>query len=269
MGSEEYIHLTVGQCGENLLLLLGCNHSAQKPYLEREIMKTVLEVRVVLLGKNCGRSQESNLLSAHYGLESRPEGDFRLAVTYISADQTVHDMGTFHIVLHILDTSQLILGLVIFEFSLEPKLPVVVPVEGKALAVLASCVKGNQLACQFLRTLTGLGLLVLPPCRPELVDVGSLPCRAYVALDKVCLLDRNIEVLLVRELDLYVITLPHPVYLQEDTDTVVHMDDIVAFMQFHKAVQGRTLGVLECLYNLLLSPEDLALAEDYEAFASD
>ena len=103
MGSEKDIKLAVGKGCENPFLLLCRNHAAKKPHLEREVTKTVLEVAVVLLGKNRGRSQERNLLTAHDGLECGPEGDLCLSIANIAADQAVHDMGTFHVVLDVLN----------------------------------------------------------------------------------------------------------------------------------------------------------------------
>ena len=104
MFSEKHIKLPVSQSREHLLLLLRRNHPAQKTCLERELMKTLLEVAVVLLCQNRGRSKERHLLSAHDGLEGRTEGNLSLSVADITTDQAVHDVGALHVILHILDT---------------------------------------------------------------------------------------------------------------------------------------------------------------------
>ena len=97
----------------------------------------------------------------------------------------------------------------------------------------------------------------------------SLPCRAYISLDQIGLLDGNIEVLLVSKLYLDVVTFAYPVYLQEDSDSVVHMNDVVAFVKLDEAVQSGTLGVLKGLYYLLLTPEDFTFTEDNKALAAN
>ena len=97
----------------------------------------------------------------------------------------------------------------------------------------------------------------------------SLACRADVSLNQVGLLYGNIEVFLVGELDLDIITLTDAVYFLKDSYSVVHMNHIVAFMKLDKAVQGRCLRVLKSLYYLLLSSEDFVFAEDDELLASD
>ena len=268
MGSEKHVQLAVRQSREHLFLDLGRHHAAEKSHLQREIVETVFEVRVMLLSQDCRRRKEGNLLSAHYGLESRTEGNLGLAVAHVSADETIHDMGAFHIVLDVLNTGQLILGLVIFELRLETELPVIVLVEGKPLAVLSSGIERYEFARKLLGTFSGFGLLVLPACGTELVHMRSFAGRSYVPLDQVGLLDGHIEVFLVGVLNLDVVTLTHTVDLQKDSDTVVDVYDVIAFMQLHEAVQSRALGVLQGLYNLLLAAEDLALTEDDEAFAS-
>ena len=58
----------------------------------------------------------------------------------------------------------------------------------------------------------------------------GLSGRSYVTLYQVGLLNRDVKVLLVCELDLYVVTLTHTVNLQEDSNTVIDVDDIIAFM---------------------------------------
>ena len=54
-------------------------------------------------------------------------------------------MRALHVVLHILDAGELVLRLIVFELCLKTQLPVVVPVKGIALAVLAPGIKGNEL----------------------------------------------------------------------------------------------------------------------------
>ena len=92
----------------------------------------------------------------------------------------------------------------------------------------------------------------------------GLTCGTNVALDQVGLLNGYIKVLLVGELDLYVVTFTHTVDLQEDSNTVIDMDNIVTLMELDKAVKHRCLSMLQSLYHLLLASENLVLAEDNE-----
>ena len=97
----------------------------------------------------------------------------------------------------------------------------------------------------------------------------SLACGSDVPLDQVRLFDRDIEVLLVGELDLYVVPLTDAVDLQEDSDSVVHMHHVIALVKLHEAVKGRGLSVLQGLDDLLPASEYLVLTEDDELLASD
>ena len=263
MRSKEDIQLPAYKGRQSLLLLLSRNHAAKETYFERKLMQSLLEVSVVLLCKDCRGGKECNLLSAHNGFENSTEGYLSLSIAYISAYKAVHDGGAFHVVLYVLDACKLVLSFIELEFSLELELPVVVLCKRKAFAVAPSCIQLYEMRCKVLCALTGLGLLVLPSSASKFVKTRSFSSRANVTLHQVGLLYWNVQILLVCKLYLYVVAVADPIYFQEASNAVVHMDDEVPFMKFHEAVYGTALSMLQRLYNLFATAKDLVLA-DYD-----
>lgn len=68
----------------------------------------VLKGDEMLLGKNRRRGHDSHLLAVHDRFESCPDGNFRLAVSHVAAQKTLHGNRLFHISLDFLDGFKLI-----------------------------------------------------------------------------------------------------------------------------------------------------------------
>ena len=117
--------------------------------------------------------------------------------------------------------------------------------------------------CKVLCALSGLGLLVLPSCAAKLVKAWGFASRSNVPLHQVGLLYWNVQVLLVSKLYLYVVAVADPIYLKKASYAVVDVDDEVTFMEFHEAVYGTALSMLQRFYNLFATAKDFVLA-DYD-----
>ena len=64
----------------------------------------------MLLDKNGGRRDKSDLLARLYRFERRTQSDFRLAVADVAAKQPVHNARAFHIFFNLFNRGQLIFG---------------------------------------------------------------------------------------------------------------------------------------------------------------
>src|SRR5574344_1552283 len=104
MGAEENIDASVLKALKYLFLLLTRDKSGAEPNLYRKVSQSLLEVLIVLLGKDDCRSKESYLLTRHYSLESSTEGNLSLTITDVTADKSIHTLVAFHISLDLFDT---------------------------------------------------------------------------------------------------------------------------------------------------------------------
>ena len=97
MGSDHNIHKSLFQVLDGLFLLPACPEPGQQINPHRIIFHPLYKGIIMLLGQDRGRNQIHHLLSFLYRLKSCPDGDFRLTIAHIPADQPVHDLGAFHI----------------------------------------------------------------------------------------------------------------------------------------------------------------------------
>ena len=117
----------------------------------------------MLLGQNGGRHQIHHLLSVLQCLKSRPKRDLRLAIAYVTADQTVHDLPALHVFLGGVNGLQLIVSLIIWEQFLKLPLPHGVLAVLETIRILSGGIKLHQVFRNLLdRPLhPGLGFLPL------------------------------------------------------------------------------------------------------------
>ena len=132
------------------LRLLGLRaEAAEQPDIDRIILHPLCEGIVVLLRQNGCRHQVGDLFSILHGLECGTDGNLRLAVADIPADESVHDLVRLHVLLGVLNRLQLILCLLKWKQLLEFMLPFVVRRERVTLLILTDRVQVDQ----FLRDL--------------------------------------------------------------------------------------------------------------------
>ncbi len=97
-----------------------------------ELAEAPLEALEVLEAEHRSRCQHGDLLAILHRLEGRAHGNFGLAVTNVTAEQTVHRLRRFHVGFDIRNRRQLVVGLVEVEGVFELALHVVIRREGRA-----------------------------------------------------------------------------------------------------------------------------------------
>ena len=80
----------------------------------------------MLEAEHGGGGDDGDLLGVLQGLEGRAHGDFGLAVADVAAEEAVHGLDVFHVLLDVGDGVELVVGFVEVEGVLELPLEVVV-----------------------------------------------------------------------------------------------------------------------------------------------
>src|SRR5215831_1714744 len=108
MRADEHIDLSRFDLLQNFLLLLRRPEAADHLEGDWKSRKALLERLEVLKRKNRRRRQHRDLFVIAERLERSAHRNFRLAVTYITAQQTIHRAARLHVGLHIHDRLRLI-----------------------------------------------------------------------------------------------------------------------------------------------------------------
>ena len=147
----------------------------------------------MLLGQDRGRHQIDHLTALLDCLKRGPDGNLRLAVAHVPADQPVHDLRAFHVIFGILDGLDLILRLLkgkhLFEFLLPHR---ICPVD-IAVRLLPRRIELYQILCDDLNRGTDLLLRLYPLAGAQLVQLRLCSIRAGILLDQVQLGCRDIQ----------------------------------------------------------------------------
>ena len=148
----------------------------------------------MLLRQDRRRHQIDHLFSFLHRLKGRPQGNLRLSVAHVSADQPVHDLPALHILFRILDGRQLVLRFLIGKHLLKFLLPDRIRAVLKALRVLSGRVKLHQLLSDLPYRRPHLCLGPVPFRSAQLVELRRLRVRTGVFLDPVQAGRRKIKV---------------------------------------------------------------------------
>ena len=130
MGSDHNIDLSTAQFFQNLLLFPWGSEAGKDIDLDRETFHSLAEGLIVLPCQDGGRHQNRALLSIHDTFKRCTNCNFGLAKSYVAAEQSVHRNRLFHVILDFLNTTQLVIGLVIRKTSFKVILPVGILTEG-------------------------------------------------------------------------------------------------------------------------------------------
>ena len=145
VGTDHNVHLALFQILDGLFLLGRSSETAEKIHSHRELLHSLDKCVVNLLGQNGGRHKIHNLSALLHFLKGSAKGNLRFAIANVTANQTVHDLGAFHIPLGILNGIQLILGFLIREHFLKLTLPYGIRSAYISLFFLAHRIKLHQL----------------------------------------------------------------------------------------------------------------------------
>ena len=141
------IHLTFFQICDRLFLLRSRTEPAKKIYSHRKLFHSLNKSVINLLCKNRGRYKINNLVSFLHCLKSCSYRNFSLTIPYISADQTIHNLRTFHIFLCIFNCTKLILCLFKWKHLLKLSLPDRIRSINITFCLLARCVELYKIFC--------------------------------------------------------------------------------------------------------------------------
>ena len=203
VGTDHNVHDPLLEVRDRLFDLAGRPEPAHKVHAHRIILHPLHKRVVVLLGQDRRGHKVSHLLAVLNGLEGRPDGDLRLPVADVPADEAVHDLPALHVPLRVLDRGELVLGLLVGKCLLKLLLPLRVRAVGVALAVLARRVEGDELPGDILRAGFDPGSGLLPLLAAQAIQLrGRAVARPRVFLQHVELGCEDVEVAaLVLELD--------------------------------------------------------------------
>ena len=108
MRANDNINLARLDALDHIFLFFSRAKAREQFYLDGKGSEALAESLEVLIGENCCRRQNCNLLAFHDGLECGAHGNLCLAVTDIAAQQAIHWHGLFHVALDILNRRLLI-----------------------------------------------------------------------------------------------------------------------------------------------------------------
>ncbi|SIC12521.1 Uncharacterised protein [Mycobacteroides abscessus subsp. abscessus] len=149
----------------------------------------------MLLGKDRCRHKDGHLFAVRNCLKSSPDGHLSFPVANIAAQEAVHRPLFFHIQLDFMDGPQLILCFLVREGQLEFALHVPVRRECITFRRFPLGVQFDQIVRYILNRAFNLLLDTLPVIAAKLIDLRLFAFRPYILLDKINLIDRNIQLI--------------------------------------------------------------------------
>jgi hypothetical protein len=108
VGADDDVHITTGQGFYHFPLFSLRYETGEHGHAHGEGRQAAAKSLPVLLGQDGGGHQDGHLLSVHHRLEGCPQGDLRLAIAHVTADEAVHGAWALHIPLHLSDGCQLV-----------------------------------------------------------------------------------------------------------------------------------------------------------------
>ncbi len=167
--TDDDIHHALLQIRDRLLLLRRRAEPGEQIDPHRKIFHP-LHKRIIMLLRQNGRGHQIDyLLVLLHRLEGRPDGDLRLAVPHIAADQTIHDPAALHILLGGHDRADLVLRLLegehLFKFPLPDRIFAVL----EALALLPCRIQLHQILCDLVHRAAHLRLGLVPFLGAQLI----------------------------------------------------------------------------------------------------
>ena len=156
------VYLAVGQVMQQFGGLLGTPGARQVVHTDRHVLQATGERAVVLVCQHGCRHEHCHLLAVAGRLERRTHGHLGLAEAYVTAYQTIHGLGLFHVGLHVLRGLQLVGGVLIEERSLQFLLQIAVVAECEALLPAARGIESDEVAGNVLDVLLSALLHAFP-----------------------------------------------------------------------------------------------------------
>ena len=192
--ADDDVELSGVQVVEDLLLLAFAAEATDHVDADRKAGKPLAQSLLVLKREHGGGCEKRHLFAVHYRLERGAHRHFRLAVSDVAAEQTIHRDRRFHVPLDVGDRGHLIGRQLVRKRVLEFLLPVRVGGKGMAAHRLSRRVELQQLLGHVAHGLLHAGLGLLPGGAAKAIDWR--PRRAGVLLDEIEPLDRHEQLVL-------------------------------------------------------------------------
>ena len=268
MGADDDIHQSFFQILHGFLLLGRRAEAAQQIHPHRKFLHPLGKGVVVLLGQNGGGHQVNHLFPLLHRLECHPDGNLRLAVSHVSADQPVHDLSAFHVLFGRLDGRQLILRLLEGEHFFKFPLPDGIRPVFEALLMLPGRVQLHQLLRDIFHGAPDAGFRLFPVLSVQPVQLGRLGVGPGVFLQHIQLGGQHIQRAVPGVLDFDVI-LHHAVHLHflnapVDAQPVIFMHHKIAHGQLVEALDPFAVIFAFLSAFLLLPAENIRLRDHHE-----
>ena len=211
----------------------------------------------MLLCKNRSRDQIDNLLVLLHCFKCRPYCNLCLSKSHISADQTVHDLLTFHISFGRFDCKLLILRFLKWKHFFKFLLPDRVLLIDKSFFGLPYCIEFHQIFGDLPDCCLYLALRAMPFLSSKFVKFRLFSICTGILLDLVKLCGKNIKISTISIRNLHII-LCHLInfYLFNspvDSKSMILMHYIVSRFQIRKAAYFLSIVTFSFLFLLCLS----------------
>jgi hypothetical protein len=220
---------------EDLALLLGVAKAREHLDFDWKGCQALTKGVEVLLGEHGRGDEHGHLLAVHHRLKSGPQGDLRLAIADVTADQPVHRAGALHVALDLSQHAQLVLRLDIREAGFQLLLPGVVLAEGMPGHDLPLGVQLEQVFSHLLDGLLDPRLGIAPLRASQATGRWDAAVRAEVLRQPVGLMHGHEELVSFGVLNRQVLALHAfhgPVHQsQEAPDAVIDVHDPVPDLQ--------------------------------------
>ena len=182
----------------------------------------------MLFRKYSCRCYKCHLLIIFYCFKGRPHCNFSFSISYITADNSVHNSRTFHIFLDIPDCLFLIFSFLKWKQCLKLFLPYCILLVYKSVLALSLSLDFNKLCSKFFNIFSQFLSFPFKSSCPKFIKLRLLPIR-YIFFKSVQLFNRNIENILISILYFQVICPVHSLYSLVNSHSILDMDNVVIF----------------------------------------
>ena len=178
VGADEYVYLARLKVGEDLPRLFGRARAGEVVHAHGEVVQSLGEGLVVLVGEHSGRHEHRHLLGVAGCLECRSYGHFGLAEAHVAADEPVHGMCALHVGLDVLRGLELVGRVLIEEACFQLVLHERVVAVGETLHIPPFGIEPDEVAGDVLDALLGPLLHAVPCAGAEHAQPWRLPSLA-------------------------------------------------------------------------------------------
>ena len=265
VGADDDVNLAVGEGARDLGLLRGRAETAEHLDADGVGRHALPEGLEMLLRQDGGGDEDRHLAVVHDGAEGRADGHLGLAVADVAAEQAVHGLAVGHVLQARLHRVALVVGQVVGEGAVEGTLPVGRRLEALPLDGGPHGLQPDELRRQVPRGLLRVLACLAPRAAAQLRQRRQVLRAAHILADEVGLLQRDVEPVLVRELQLDGLDHLAVNLLARDAvvaaDAVVDMDGVAADVPLLDVLLGVAFG--DAVVHLSASAPDGLPSEEF------